>query len=390
MFSKRIVFIAFLILALAACNTGAATDASPATPGVNDNGLTAEPAATENAVASADPTAACPQATADTQAYVSQENGFCFLAPATMRSSEGDPISSPDTAAFFGPAANPNIPQPTGAMISVSIMAPSEGLDSAAYAKKWLDTNYPITDGLDLKMADATMGGLPVAVVSNIPGEAHRQIAFVVANGFRYTITASPQPGDFPEIDDEVNAAWKTITESIVFFPPSVTPTVVSPARACPKPVADTALHIDNQIGICFLVPASFSKMPDYTSGFQGAAVLGDIDGRPLHAELTLIDGGVDVDQTPRQLFEPRLNDKTHPNIDLAGAQDTTLSGFPAIVWTEGDPLTSRQAIIVANGHQYYIVNQPYNDPDYRGGEADVELVWQTVTSSLAFFTPFR
>jgi len=399
MFSKRAVFIVFMILSLAACSTGAATEAVPVTPVLSDNGLTAEPVATENVVApvvtqppAVDPTAICPQAAADAQAYVSRENGFCFLVPASMKAAQPDYMHPGDVIAFVGPPNDPNSMEPLAAAISVSINAPAEGLDSAGYAQKWMEMGFgsPPPADLGMTLTDATIGGLPAAVVTNVPGMARQQVGFVVANGYRYTVTVFPQPGDYDAIDDQVNAAWKTVTESIVFFPPSVARTAVSSDSVCPKPTANTVLHVGNLDGVCFLVPSTFGKIADFANGYQGPAVLGDIFGRPLNAELVLGDGGPVEGKTPRQLFEPRLVNQEVSQIDVAGAQDTTLSGFPAIVWTEGEPLSSRQAIIVANGHMYTIVNQPYNDPDYVGGEADVELVWQTVTSSLAFFTPFR
>jgi len=362
--------------------TAATIATQPATEAVVAPFVTQPPAA--------DPTAACPKATADTQAFASQENGFCFLVPATMKGGPGEFAHPGDSAGFYGPPSDPNSMEPITASITVTINAPAEDLDSAAYAKKWIEVNYGAAVGLDMKVANATVGGLPATVVSNIPGIARQQTAFVVANGYRYTITASPQPGDFAVVDDQVNAAWKTVTDSIVFFTPSAPRTVVTPDSACPKPTSDTAVHVGELDGVCFLVPTTFSRMADFANGYQGPDVLGDIFGRPLHAELVIAYAGSSEGKTPRQLWEPHLVNQEVSKIDVAGAQDTTLNGFPAIVWTEGKPLASRQAIIVANDHMFTIVNQPYNDPDYKGGEADVELVWQTVTQSLAFFTPFR
>lgn len=401
--SKRLLFatavpLVALSLAAVACGVNSGAGTQIVTPHLDTNGVTAEPTTTDSTAQpvatqppqAVDPTAACPQATAETQAYVSKENGFCFLVPVAMKSGAGDFLHPGDSIGYFYPPPDPTALEYVAAGITVAINAPAEGLDSAGYAKKWMQVNFGAGTGLEIKYSDSTVGGLPAGVVSNIPGQVRQQTAFVVANGYRYSITVTPQPGDTEPIDEQVNNAWNTVTGSIVFFAPSAPRTVVTPDSVCPAPSADTRLHVGELDGVCFLVPASVDRFTDYANGYQSPAILGDLFGQPLHAQLVLAFAGPAEGKTPRQLWEPMLVNQESSKMDVAGAQDTTLSGFPAIVWTEAAPLGSRTAIVVANDRSYTINNQPYNDPNFAAGQADVELMWQTVTLSLAFFTPFR
>jgi hypothetical protein len=219
---------------------------------------------------------------------------------------------------------------------------------------------------------------------------AIQQVGFVVVNGFKYTITLMPAPGQFEQLRPQAEKAWNTITGSIVFFEPSVVPKVIRPDDVCPKATNLSKLYVDLAGGLCALYPATFNINAEFGSSIEGGPVLGDFASRPIRASLNVSHAGGAGGMTPRQLFEPRLVNKVVSKIDDAGAKDATVGGFPAIVWTEGAPVGSRQAIIVAHDQMFTIVNQPYNDPNYPNGAADVDLVWNTVTQSLAFFDIWR
>ncbi len=380
---KKLIFpvIALMLTALA-CN--AASGAPPTSAG--DRSTPTSRPTLVPPTAMVDPVAICPKATADSRAYVNQDNGVCFLYPNFLKPPAPDSERPRDVAAFVGPPLDPNAPQSPAVYISVSINGPDEGMTSQDYARKWMQAGANPNNTLD----STTVAGAQVEMVKNMEGLFRQQVAFVIANGYRYTITLGPRPGDFEGLDAQVNQAWKTVTESIVFFPPGVPRTEITPDQACPKPGPDTALHVALREGACFLVPLSFRQEKEVANGFQGGPQLGELFGRPLYAELVFGDAGPAEGKTPRQLWEPRLVNKDVSKIDVAGAQDVTMNGFPALVWTEGAPLASRQAIVVANDHQYTLVNQPYHDPNVPGGTSDVDLVWNTVSTSLAFFTPFQ
>lgn len=353
-----------------------ATQGVPA-PTAVDNGPTQQP--------SGDPTASCPAATDGTTQFISKEYGFCFLYPSEMT---GGPATAPGArqAAFQGPVVNPSAPSPISASFQVTYNGPADVADSAAYAQKWHDLFAPDEPA----PTPLTLGSQPAALVS-VPGQLVQQTAFVVAGGQKYTVTF-PTPSQYEQLDPLIRKAWDTVTGSIVFFQPSDIPQVTRPEDVCPKAGADTKQMIDWAGGVCMLYPAAF-ELSQYSAGrgwFDGGPVLGQMPGGPVRADLAIAYFAPAEGKTPRQWFQDRLVNQEVSKIDVAGAKDTTISGQPAIVWTEGAPEGSRQAIIVSGGSVYTIVNQPYNDPNFPGGEDNVELVWNTVTQSLAFFTPWQ
>lgn len=339
------------------------------------------------ATAPADPGSTCPATSDGTTLYISQENGFCFLVPAEMT---GGPVTEVGArqASFMGPPLDPASMEPASARIQVTYNGPADVADSAAYAQKWHDTFAPDSPA----PTTTTVGGQQVALLPEAPGMINQQIAFIVAGGQKYTI-ASPQPDLIPELKAIQEKAWNTITGSIVFFTPSDIPTVVLAEDVCPKAEGDKKAHIDWDGGLCMLYPASFEINSQFSAGrgwFDGGPELGQLFNAPVRANLTIAYAGPSQGQTPRQLWEPRLVNQEVSKIDVAGANDTTLGGQPAIVWTEGAPLGSRQAIIVHGDRMFTIINQPYQDPGFPGGDNDVETVWTVVTQSLVFFTPWR
>ena len=52
-------------------------------------------------------------------------------------------------------------------------------------------------------------------------------------------------------------------------------------------------------------------------------------------------------------------------------------------------PIPSSDTLIVANDWQYTIVNSPCTPEERPEGMLYVDRLWDTVTGSLAFFTPF-
>jgi len=335
---------------------------------------------------SGDPTASCPAATAGTTQIISKENGFCFLIPAEMKSSQPmNPAGS--SAAFSGQVVDPGAPSPLSAFIEVTYNGPADVADGMAYATKWRD----VYNAGQPDPTPATIAGQPAGVL-DIPGQMEEREAFVVAGGQKYSIT-SPKPGQYDKIDALVDKAWSTVTGSIVFFPPTNVPKIIRAEDVCPKASGDNLALIDWGGGVCMLYPKSFEIDPQNAIGrgwFNGGPVLGQLNGQPVRANLTISNAGPANGQTPRQLWQPYLANQDSAKMDVAGAKDVTLSGQPALVWTQGAPEGSRNAILVGNSQAYTIVNQPYNDPNYPGGADNVELVWNTVTQSLAFFDPWR
>src|SRR5258706_5791555 len=169
--SRWLIAAAVLIVAGLACNAAGSDTGSPTV--THDPGIVSPTGGDSGGVAvtqppAADPTAACPQATADTKLFVSVENGYCFLVPSTMIQSQPDFMYPNDVTGFHGQVLDPNAMESFSASISVSINAPAEGLDSLTYANKWVDASFNNggQPGLvpAVEITEATIGGQPAAV----------------------------------------------------------------------------------------------------------------------------------------------------------------------------------------------------------------------------------
>jgi hypothetical protein len=127
--------------------------------------------------------------------------------------------------------------------------------------------------------------------------------------------------------------------------------------------------------------------MEEFASGFEGGPVVAELEGfGAIRANLVMGTAGRARDETPGELLEPRLE-----LIDAASVEERTIGGAPAVTFIDPrGPFPSRQAMIVANDTLYTIVNQPYAPQRYPAAMAHVDLVWQSATESLAFFTPWR
>jgi hypothetical protein len=389
LFTNRIL-IAAIVLAAAALACSAPNEAGqPPMPttiptgvgGPSDSSATSTPLP-------ADTTSICPEATAGTVLVVSEENGYCFLYPDWMKDVSTDYEKNNRAVALVGPPLDPTAMESAAAYMSVTYTGQADVADATAYATRWHELN-----GAEASApAPATINGNPAMVIENIPGMMYQRVALLVIDGQKFVIQGT-QPGAPVELDQQTTEAWDTVTGSIVFFTPSNVLAYVSPDNVCPNPTENTKQHIDLKGGVCMLYPASFSLMTMFGQGigaFETEPVLGEFANMPIKANLVISAAGPSQGKTPRQLFEPRLVNQEVSQIDVAGATETTLGGYPAIVWTEGEPVGSRQGIIVANGTMYTIIDQPYNDPRRPGGQENVELVWNVVTQSLAFFTAWR
>lgn len=391
--------LALLLGALACSAPGGAVAPTPTALGTAEAVATAAPsdttlpptatdaAAPTTAPASASGPQACPAVTDGTALYLSQDNGVCFLYPSDTKAAD---INQPDQrgASVTGQPLDPNSPEPMSAHLEVYYNGPADVATSADYAAKW-KTAFNLPSSAPTEMIIA---GQSAMVVPDAPAMATQRMAFIVVNGQKYTITTITT-GLIPQLQPQLDKIWDTVTGSIVFFTPASVPNIILAENVCPKAGGDNMALIDWGGGVCMLYPQPFAPNQEFAAGrgwLDAEPVLGQGVGGPVRANLTIAYASPAQGQTPRQLFQARLVNKAVSKIDDAGAQDTTLSGQPAIVWTEGAPVGSRQAIIVAHDRVYTIINQPYNDPNFPGGEANVDLVWKVVTENLAFFDPWK
>ncbi len=84
------------------------------------------------------PQALCPQPGNDTSLYISQEKGLCFLVPAGFKI-QNEQLRPGEVVTLLGPTEPLGPKQQEGISVLMSIEAngPSEGMDSAAYAREW-------------------------------------------------------------------------------------------------------------------------------------------------------------------------------------------------------------------------------------------------------------
>ncbi|MEA4907738.1 MAG: hypothetical protein VB089_08960 [Anaerolineaceae bacterium] len=368
-------------LLLAGC--GAPAPVASATQAV----ITAQAVAPEATLTATEenPLAACPQATGDSLAYTNREDGYCFLYPADFTAGP-DVTQAGRGVAVRGKLADPGPKQQEGLVVALSLArnGPPDGLDSQAYARQWLDVFAP---GLQPEQQAIRLGDTRGVVMGGLPGYGSQRGAFVVTPYGRYTAILSPEPGEVEGASNPGQRLWDTVMASLVFFAPQAEMVVVRPEDVCPVEAEGVKVYTSQADGICFGYPADFAVDETLPGRVAGGPVLGEETGfGEVQTSLTVGSFGYFPGQTPRQVLEPRLE-----FIDPATVQETTLGGYPAVTFVDPrGPWASRQAIIGVDGMVYTLIAQPFATERFAAGAADLERVWEQVTASLAFFTPWR
>jgi hypothetical protein len=312
---------------------------------------------------------------------VSEENGFCFLYPEGFDLGD-QPNQAPDLVHILGPILDPDAMESIRVFMTVDYNGPADGLDSAAYATRWEELYLAEAD--DPARETRTIDGQEAVILRGLPGFAPVRGAYIVANGYKYRITLSPQPEDVPELEEPAQRVWNTVVESIHFFPPIGELEHVRPEDVCPEESEDREAFVSFTDGYCFLYPDDFMLDPDLPGRVTGGPVLDVIDPwGEIRPSLTLGTFGRFSDaESPRDILEPRME-----FIDLASVLDTTIGGYPAVVFRDPrGPWASRQAMILVDGFVYTIVAQPLEPEVYPEGMPPLDRLWNTVTMSLAFF----
>lgn len=344
------------------------------------------PTAAPSAVAgpAIDPESVCPDATADTIRYISVENGYCFLYPATLTVHPGE-IRPQEEVRLAGSIIQLNPMHGIAVNLTVAYNGPADGLDGPQYAERWLDL-YSFDLNIDFPHTDTVIGGHPARVVDDLPAMVPQRGAFVVANSIKYRVTLWPQPQDFSELAAETTLAWETVTQSIVFFPPQNSRTVVRPADVCPTETADYKTLVDLREGYCLRYPADFERNPDFFGGIVGGPELGPYDGfDSVRASLTVGSYPL-VSMSPEEVLQPPTE-----QADAASAVQTTIGGHPALIFDfTGGPWRQRNARLVVGDTAYTFVAQPWDAEKFPQALPDVERLWTVASESIAFFDPWR
>ena len=343
------------------------------------SGPTPTPASTATPSTAPDPNSLCPSETADTVLYLSLRNGFCFLYPSHYEL-QPDFERPDDMITLIGPLADPQAQETIAVVLSVAYNGPADGMISEQYAARWREIHQapPEVPG-----QGEVIGGQAAWVLNELPGFGLERRAFLIAGDSRYAIGLVPMPEDVPVLEQEANLVWDTVTGSLVFFPPQGGQDYVQAEQVCPQETAESRLYISLKDGYCLLYPADFEPDESFPGSFTGGPVVGVVEGwGEIRTSLTFGTFGAFPGSSAREVLAPRLE-----FIDAASVQDTSLGGAQAVVFRDPrGPWASRQAMIVYRGFVYTIVAQPWEPERFPSGIEYLDRVWDTATSSVAFF----
>jgi hypothetical protein len=336
-----------------------------------------------------DTSVVCPPETEASTLYVSTENGVCFLYPVGFEL-QSDVLRPDEAVTFRGPSLTSGMDK-LWVTLNVESNGPADGLESAQYAERWIELNYPVQHelyprDLGLTREEAVIGDTMAQVIGNLPGFSPQRSAFVVANGIKYRITLQPQPQDLPELAEASQQVWDMVTQSIVFFPPQNTRPVVRPDDVCPTETEDGMLAVSLIGGYCLLYPTDFAPDPGFPAAIVGGPELGPIEGfDSVRASLAI--GSYDLgDQPPEQALQP-----ISEQIDPSSVMTSTIGGYPAVIFDFiGGPWRQRNAQILVGDTVYTFVGQPWDAEKFPQALPDVERLWQMVSESIAFFDQWR
>lgn len=345
-----------------------------------------EPTPLESTPGSPDPLANCPTAPEGQMVFTWRENGFCFVVPDGYRV-ETDGQRPEESVMLVGPTESGDQMERATVLLWIANNGPADGLTGETYGVRWHERFVGALGPLTAE--PATIGGQPALVLREIAtGMIVQQGAFVVANGFKYHILVSPQPGAVSELTESTNQAWNTVLSTIVFFPPENSRVYRTSAVACPAAADGTKLIIDEGNGFCYLYPADFEISPMMNVWVVGGPVLGNVEGFE-DVRVSFAPGlfGAFPGKTPRDLLEMR----EPTTYDPASVVEMMIGGFPAVIFRDvNGPWPSRQAIINVNGTFYTLVAQPWDPERWPEGIPYLDNLWNTAVTSMQFFTPWR
>jgi hypothetical protein len=368
--------VAVLLSTALACSLPGSAKPTP-TIGPTEPAPTAVSSATPSPVP--DPSSLCPAETADTRLYLSLRNGLCFLYPSHYEL-QPDYERPDDVITLIGPLADPQAQETIAVALSVAYNGTSDGMTSPQYAARWEEIHQAPSE---VPGYAETIAGKPGWTLNGVPGYGLERRAFLIVDGFRYSILLVPVPEDVPALEQEANLVWETVTGSLVFFPPQGGQSYVRAEQVCPQETGESRQYVSLRDGYCLLYPADFEPDESFPGSFTGGPVVGVVEGwGEIRTSLTFGTFGAFPGSTAREVLAPRLE-----FIDAASVQDTSMGGAQAVVFRDPrGPWVSRQAMIIYRGFVYTIVAQPWEPERFPSGIEYLDRVWDTVTGSVAFF----
>lgn len=348
-------------------------------PGEPSPSETAEPADEGKAL-----TDVCPAPVEGSKLYLDEQNGFCLLYPENLEQVTYQEFSF-DRVQFHQPITAVSAMEGVNVSLVIESNGPAKELTGSQYARKWLE-NFSFGPQPDIQdfMLSGEKGSLVNLETEFGPME---QNVFLVANEMKYRIILSPMPGSAPDLEEDLKAVWRSVVGSLVFFEPQSERKHVAPEDVCPQESAGYKQYISLTDGYCLLYPSDFEPSENFPGEFIGGPVLeANTSWGDVRASLTVGTAGQYPDQSIQDVMETRRE-----FIDSSSIQETVMGGCPAVIFRDPrGPWASRQAMILREGFVYTLVNQPWEPVRYPEGMVYLDSIWNTVTSSLAFFEPWR
>lgn len=378
-----LILIALIVMACAITITPSASEE----PTPQQELPTAQPSVPADTL---DPITDCPTPVGDTQLYINRDDGYCFLYPGDFFITMGDFPPYPSLNITGAQVVTPAPSQMEGflfAAMNIYRNGPPDGMDGSSYATRWLEL---FARGTTLTQEPIPMEGVSAVMVRNVPSYGSQRSAFIVSPWARYSIDLYPEPEvTDPLIAAQANLVWETVLESIHFFEPQSPAEFLVADEICPTAGSGQRAFRNLVDGYCYLYPDDFYEDPNFPGRIMGGPIWGDIgDFRDVQTNLVVGTFGKANGQTPRDLLYARPADM----YDDASLLDTTLGGYPAVVFTNiAGPWDSRDAIIVTSSDAVYtIVSQPLEPVQFAAGIPYLDRLWSAISTSLQFFSPWR
>lgn len=139
--------------------------------------------------------------------YVNIPHGYCLLYLSYYGQQD---IYSQDMTLLTGPALDPTIPEPLRSLVTIEVLA-ANGRSLQQVVEERI-AEYP---DLTFQQSEATLGGEPAIIVTDLPARDPGRDLFAVHNDQVYHLRVEPL--GFPELADELEANWELIIESFHF-----------------------------------------------------------------------------------------------------------------------------------------------------------------------------
>lgn len=212
--------------------------------------------------------AVCAVPSADQQALVQAEHGFCLLYPATHTIAQTEPASVNIVV--------DNVMNHVDPRVSITVEA-ANGRTLEEVADQ-LEADY-VPQGMTIKQGYTTVAGLDAVVLDNLPGQdLNRRVAFI-HNDRLYSFFFAPLGEEGTATRQQAEALYQTVLDSFRFFAetaeetPTGAGTVITPAPL-PGPEAADVVPTDVQY-IQALVNVNIRSGPGTNYGIVGSVFAG-------------------------------------------------------------------------------------------------------------------